>query len=132
MNFNSAWTPIAAPAEKVFDKASDLEKLGEAMPEQIVNWKASSETCSFTIKGMTSLSLRIDEKKAPHFMRLVPEGKSPVEFELLLHVKQTGNETCSAMVEIVADLNPMLALIAKRPLQNLVDTIAASLGNWSY
>ncbi len=132
MNFTSEWTPIAAPAEKVFAKATDLEKLGEAMPEQIVQWKAESDRCSFTIKGMASLSLRVDEKKPYQFMRLVPEGKSPVEFELLLHIKSTGESTTSAMVEIEADLNPMLAMMAKRPLQNLVDTIASGLGHWTY
>lgn len=132
MNFTSEWTPISASADKVFSKATDLEKLGEAMPEQIVNWKAEPDRCSFTIKGMTSLSLRVDEKRAPYFMRLVPDGKSPVEFELLFHLKETGENTSSAMVEIAADLNPMLAMMAKRPLQNLVDTIAARLAGWNY
>lgn len=132
MNFTSEWTPISAPADKVFAKATDLEKLAEVMPEQIVNWKSEADRCSFTIKGMTSLSLRVDEKKAPHFMRLIPDGKSPVEFELLFHLKETGEASSSAMVEIAADLNPMLAMMAKRPLQNLVDTIASKLGSWSY
>lgn len=132
MNFTSEWTSIPAPAEKVFAKATNLEQLGEAMPEQIVNWKADSDRCSFTIKGMTSLNLRVDEKKPLSFMRLVPEGKSPVEFELLLHIKETNDASSSIMVEISADLNPMLAMMAKRPLQNLVDSIAARLGSWSY
>jgi carbon monoxide dehydrogenase subunit G len=132
MNFTSDWTPIAAPAQKVFAKSTDLEQLGNTMPEQIVNWKAETDRCSFTIKGMTSLSLRVDEKRPHTFMRLVPDGKSPVEFELLLHIKSTGESTSSVMVEIEADLNPMLAMMVKRPLQNLVDTIAAGLGRWTY
>ncbi|MBK9291240.1 MAG: SRPBCC family protein [Bacteroidetes bacterium] len=132
MNFTSEWVNVNAPAEKVFAKATDLKNLGEVMPEQIVNWQADDTHCSFTIKGMTSLKLRVDEKNPSRLMRLVPDGKSPVEFELLFYVKPAGDQASSVMVEVEADLNPMLALMARRPLQNLVDTIAAGLGRWNY
>lgn len=127
MNITSEWKYINGKPADVFHFVSDLSNLGSLMPEQVVNWQATSETCSFTIKGMTDLKLKINEKRQPTFMRLIPDGKSPMEFELLFHVREAGNSTSGARIEMNADLNPMLALMAKKPLQNLVNVIVDKL-----
>ena len=28
------------------------------MPEQVIDWKSTEDSCSFTIKGMTDLTMR--------------------------------------------------------------------------
>ncbi len=127
MNLSSEWRNVNGNAAKVFGFVSNLANMGALMPEQVINWKADQDRCSFTIKGMTNLSLKIDEKKPDTFLRLIPDGKSPFEFELLVHVKETSENSSKAMVELNAELNPMLAMMAKRPLQHLVSNIAEKL-----
>lgn len=131
MNLSSEWRQVSAGIEKVFEFVSDLRNVGVLMPEQVVNWQADADHCSFTVKGMTSLRLKVDERKAPKLLRLIPDGKSPFEFELLVHLR-VKNEFCEAMVELQADINPMMAMMAKRPLQNLVNHIADSLSTRSF
>ncbi len=126
MQFQSEWQEVNASDEKVFSFISNLDNLGRLMPEQVVNWQADADRCSFTIQGMTDLQLRVAERLPNTMLRLVPEGKAPFQFKLELELKP-GGASCKGQVRLEADLNPMLAMMAKRPLQNLVNIMAQKL-----
>lgn len=126
MEFTSEWRSIEAQPEKVFTFLSDLQNLGKLMPEQVINWEADADTCSFTIKGMTDLKLRVQERKAFTLISLIPEGKSPFTFTLDSEIRE-NNTHSEVKIKLNADLNPMLAMMAKRPLQNLVNIMADKL-----
>lgn len=131
MQFSSDSKHIGQPAEVVFNFLSDLTRLGELMPDQVVNWQASPDKCSFTIQGMTDISLQIDQKLPNSLISLVPYGKSPFAFSLQAHVKDLGDSS-DIHITLDADLNPMLAMMAKRPLQNLVQVMADKLTNIAF
>ncbi len=122
---------VSASQNKVFQFLSDFNNYEKLMPEQIVNWQSEKETCSFTIKGMADLKLKFARKEASHLLELVPEGKTPVKFSLLVNLEpDTLNEQKTMVnVHVDADLNPMLAMIAKRPFENLANTISEELHN---
>ena len=69
---------------KKFTVFSNLDNLEKLMPEQVVNWKSTQDTCSFTIKGMTELSMKIAEKIPYSKIIIVPDGKSTFDFSLIL------------------------------------------------
>jgi carbon monoxide dehydrogenase subunit G len=131
MDFESKWQNINASATQVFSFLNDLRNLEKLMPEQIIDYKAEAQKCSFTIKGMTSLSLKVDQAIEPKLIRLVPDGKSPFEFELMAHLRESEGTT-QAKIQLQAELNPMLAMMAKRPLQNLVEIMADKLSAQSF
>ncbi len=120
---------ISASQNKVFQFLSDFNNYEKLMPEQIVNWQSDTETCSFTIKGMADIKLKFARKEASKLLELVPEGKTPVKFSLLVNLEpDTLNEQKTVVnVHVDADLNPMLAMIAKRPFENLANTISEEL-----
>jgi carbon monoxide dehydrogenase subunit G len=131
MDFESKWQNTDAPVAKVYDFLNDLRNLEKLMPEQIIDYKAEAQKCSFTIKGMTSLSLKVEQSLPGKLIRLVPEGKSPFEFELLAHLKEDDTKTL-VKIQLQASLNPMMAMMAKRPLQNLVEIMADKLAVQSF
>ncbi len=120
---------ISANQNKVFQFLSDFNNYEKLMPEQIVNWQSDIESCSFTIKGMADLKLKFARKEAPKLLELVPEGKTPVKFSLLVNLEpDTLNEQKTVVnVHVDADLNPMLAMIARGPFENLANTISEEL-----
>jgi carbon monoxide dehydrogenase subunit G len=127
MEFSSEWKTIAAPAETVFNFVSDLNNLGKLMPEQVINWESTADTCSFTIKGMANIPMRVVSRIPARYIGLEPEGKAPFDFKIDIDFKDKG-EQCETQVKLDAALNPMLAMMAKRPLQNLVNIIVQKLG----
>lgn len=122
-------TKIGADKKEVFDFLSDFNHFEKLMPEQIVNWKSDQDACSFTIKGMTSLALKYKDKTPHSLINIEPDGKSPISFNLRIELVEDAlnEEQTVAKVLIDADLNPMMAMIAKRPLENLVNVIGERL-----
>ncbi len=129
MKIDGKQVNIKATQKKVFDFLSDFNNYQKLMPEQIVNWHSDVETCSFTIKGMTDLGLKFSRKEAPLLLELVPDGKTPFKFSLLIKLEPDAlnEQNTTARVDVDADLNPMLAMIAKRPLENIANSITDQL-----
>ncbi|MBN2614421.1 MAG: hypothetical protein JXR71_01895 [Bacteroidales bacterium] len=129
MNIEGKRTTIQASPQKLFDFLSDFNHYEQLMPEQIVNWKSEKDTCSFTVKGMADLSLKFGKKQAPELLELVPDGKSPVQFTLTVKLEPDTLNEQNAVVQanVDADLNPMLAMFARKPLENLANTITEEL-----
>lgn len=129
MKFTGNPQTIKADQQEVFTFLSDFNNFEQLMPEQVVDWKSDNESCTFTIKGMTTISLKYSKKEANHTIEVVPDGKAPIKFNLLVRLFESENEThkTTGIVEIDADLNPMMAMIARKPFENLVNVMANKL-----
>ena len=101
------------------------------MPEQIVNWQSDKESCSFTIKGMADLTLKYNSKEPFHRVEVIPVGKPPIDFTLNIRLEpgEQDEGKTTGIMEIDTNLNPMMAMVAKRPLENLVDAMSKKLND---
>ncbi len=129
MNIKGKKASVAAGQKKVYDFLSDFNNYEKLMPEQVINWKSDKDTCSFTIKGMADLGMKFGEKNSPSYLTLVPNGKAPVNFTLKVQLSADplNEQQTEVKVDVDADLNPMLAMFAKKPLENLANTITGEL-----
>ena len=118
---------VNASQEELFEFLSDFNNYEQLMPDQIVNWRSDTDGCSFTISGMLSLALKFKEKTPHDKIDIIPDGKSPIHFTLKINLEEENQDRTTAKVEVDADLNPMMAMMAKRPLENLVQMISEKL-----
>ncbi len=120
---------IQATQKRVFEFLSDFNNLEQLMPEQITNWQSDTEQGSFSIQGMADITLKYSKKEPHSLIEILPEGKTPIQFSLylLLNPGELNEQHTTAVVEVDAQLNPMMAMMAKRPLENLVNVIAEQL-----
>ena len=56
-DFISDKVKINRPATEIFKFLSDFNNFEKLLPEQVINWQTSGNTCSFTIKGMADIAL---------------------------------------------------------------------------
>lgn len=112
--------------DKVYDFLTNFNNFEPLMPEQITNWKSDNDSCSFTIQGMADINLEFGEKTPNSLVKLVPVGKVPFKFSLILKLSDSDNKTV-VNVDVDAALNPMMAMMAKRPLENLVNVMAGNI-----
>ena len=117
--------------EELFNFLSDFNNFGHLMPEQISDWKSTRDECSFTIKGMASLGMHIKER-TPHSSIVIEDsGKSPFRFLLRCSIVPAESDSTAnkSMVQLVfdADLNPMLQMMASRPLTNFLNLLVNKL-----
>ncbi|RLD87575.1 MAG: hypothetical protein DRJ09_10010 [Bacteroidetes bacterium] len=110
----------------VFNFLADFNNFENLMPDQVSEWQSDSDSCSFTVKGMGKVGMKYAKKESPTYLEMVPYGKSPISFALKITLAEEGTVT-RATGEVDADLNPMLAMMAKRPLENLINEITSKL-----
>ena len=118
---------INSSQEKIYHFLSNFNNFGKLMPEQIINWQSTETTCSFTIKGMTDLSMQIKEKMPFHTILISSFGKTPFEFELKCSFEALDANKTESQLIFFADLNPMLSMMASKPLQNFVNMLNVRL-----
>ncbi len=110
----------------VYNFLTDFNNFENLMPDQITNWKSDKDSCSFTIQGMADINLVFSEKIPNKLITLIPQGKVPFSFSLILKLSESDNNTV-VKVDVDAQLNPMMAMMAKRPLENLVNVMASNI-----
>lgn len=109
-----------------FSFLSDLNNIGTLMPEQVEDWECDGQSCSFKIKGMASLGMKYEEKVADSKIVLSEEGKSPFPFRLICDIAEDDSSSGSTLqLTLEAELNPMMEMLAKKPLKNFLDLLAA-------
>ena len=124
MLIQSQYVDNSKSEQDFFELVSDMRNIPALLPEQAINVKADEDNLSFTVQGMGSIALRVSQRITYSLVQLVPVGKVPFPFVLSIKIAGLGNN-CRVMFEIDADMNPLMAMMAKRPLQNLVDMMAA-------
>ena len=123
MIFKSDWAKNPRSEKELFEYIGDMNNMPPILPEQVVNITADTDNLAFTIQGMGSIALRVFNRKPNESIQLSPVGKTPFQFVLNIYIKksESGSECC---FEIDAQLNPLMQMMASRPLQNLVNIMA--------
>lgn len=76
---------------------------------------------------MAKLELRYDVKQPNSHIKMVSEGKSSFTFDLQCYIADTSDQTCEVQLELNAKLNPMIKMVASRPLANFINILAVKL-----
>lgn len=141
--YKSEKVGIAYPAEKVYDRLSNLEGLKEmlanvpadqvpadqmAMLEQV---KVTADTISFPGGPVGDITLRVAERVRPTLVRLEGVG-TPVPMNLSLEVLPLTPETCEASVAIDVQIPAMLKPMVNGPLQKMADQFGQMLRQMPY
>lgn len=110
---------IKKSADYLFNFLNDINNFEHLMPDQINNWKADKDSCSFEINNMATIELRITEREQGRKIIMKSESKSPFPILLKSNLEPLNEELTNFNFEIEAEANPMISMMVKKPLQNL-------------
>ena len=129
MKINSDKLHFGSNKEKVYSFLSNFDNFEKLMPEQVTNWSSNSESCTFTVQGMATITLKFSKKEPYSLLEVVPEGKSPISFSMQFQLEDDSadSQRSSGSFFIDANMNPMVAMVAKRPLENLVKVMSEKM-----
>lgn len=104
----------------------DSSNLIHLLPqEQISDFRATKEECSFKVQGGITISLIQDgEETGKIFMK--SGEKSPFPFRLTLHTTSLGSET-EGYIEFNGEVNVFLKMMVEKPLTALFNIMSAKL-----
>lgn len=127
VKFESHIVEVKNSNQKVFTFLSNMNNFEKLMPEQVINWNSTETNCSFTIKGMTDLSLSISEKIPYSKIVIIPGEKAPFMFNLICLINENSTNNSTVQIVFQAELSTMMEMLAKNPLQNFVNALASKL-----
>ena len=114
----------------LFEKLCNVENFNKIMPQNISKFEIIDEyTFVFSLKGMPSIKLKIDEKENPNRIKL-SSVDSKIVFSLTAHILENDNNTSLFYLEFLGDLNPMMVMMVKTPLQTFIDELSSNINSF--
>ena len=124
MKLNSTVNNINLSDNQLFEKLIIIENFQKIMPENISKFEiVDNETLIFSLKGMPAIKLIIGEKNSPSSI-VLNSSESKIIFSLTAKIKKIDNNNCSFELEFNGDLNPMIQMMVKSPLQSFINDLS--------
>ncbi len=126
LSINTEFKTINAPQATVFSFLSDINNLQNLMPDRVEGWSSDTESCSFTIKGMAVIEMKVRERQPDSKIIMESFGKSPFPFTLEANIRNLGDQTEVAMA-FNGEMNAFMKMMAEGPLSNFFNMLVEKL-----
>ena len=114
--------------KELYDFLIDFKNFKAILPEdKVENFEYTADQCSFNIKGITALTIKVISKTPYTSVKFQTEGLA--KFNFILEAKFVGapQSTGQCSIELFGDMNPFIKAMAEKPLTALVNTMAVKL-----
>lgn len=127
MTLNSITNELKLSDQNLFYKLTDINNYEKIMPENISKFEIiDSNTLIFSLKGMPEIKLVFGEKISPSLITL-NSSESKINFSLTAHINKIDESNCSFFLEFNGDLNPMIQMMVKTPLQSFINDLSNNI-----
>ncbi|MBA3665178.1 MAG: hypothetical protein H0W61_13345 [Bacteroidetes bacterium] len=114
--------------KQIFDFIGDFKNFDSILPhDKIENFQYQDNECSFNIKGITPMKIKMAEKKPYEFILFTSDGLAKFNFNLKVYFIGEAEQPGACKVELEGDLNPFIKVMADKPLTNLVNAMSKKL-----
>ena len=119
---------INSSSEKVYNFISNFNNFKNLVPpDKVKNWQSTEDHCHFTVDMIGETGLRIIEKEPYTLVKITGEEGGKFDFFFWIQLKEEATNDTRIKLTIKADLNPMVKMMASKPLQKFVDTLIDQL-----
>ena len=118
---------ISQSVEQLFKFLTNFRNFESLMPDRVNEWEATEDSCRFSISNIVSLGMRIKEKDAFSFIKMVDDGDVPFKFDFLIYLSAKSAKESQVKLVFDADLNMMMKAVAVRPLKDFLEKLLDKL-----
>jgi carbon monoxide dehydrogenase subunit G len=119
--------------EKAFEFLTDFNNFKGLIPQdKVKDFKSDTESCSFSVPGIGRAGLKIVEKERPKLVKIQSDEQTTFDFSLWIQLKQVTENDARVKITVEPQLNPMVEMMAKKPLKQFVDTLVNHLEQVSF
>lgn len=116
--------------KQLFEFLTDFKNFDSILPhDKIEDFKHSENECSFTIKGITPLTIKLAEKTPYEFIMFTSDGLAKFNFTLKVFLLGEHEQKGECRIDLIGDLNPFIKIMAEKPLTNLVNQMSLKLSD---
>lgn len=118
---------IAQSTEKLFNFLTNFNNFEAIMPDKVKDWTSTEDSCYFSISGIANLGMRIVEKEASSYIKMVDDGDVPFKFDFLVYLEKKSETETEVKLVFDADLNMMMKAVATKPLKDFLEKLLDKL-----
>ena len=113
----------------LFEKLCVVENYKKIMPENVSKFEIiDSNSFIFSITGMPAIKLKFGKKIS--YTKIILESlDSKINFTLTAFINTIDSKKTSFHLEFDGDLNPMIQMMVKTPLQSFINDLSANTSN---
>lgn len=127
MKFESRKVSFGKNQTELFDYLSQMENYEELMPEGAdFSLHHKGEGFSFQLKGMPKVGLKLKEKKSPEYI-IFESPSDNFNYEMTIFTQPIESNSSQAYIDFKGKFNPMIEMMAKKPLTNFLETLTDNL-----
>ena len=131
LKFESRVGKIAERNEPVYLFLNDMRNFKQFLPEgKVENWSAEKDSCSFEISPVGKAKLRIIESEPYTQVKYQGDGLNNTNFFLWIQLKEVSESDTMVKITIKAELNPMLKMMATKPLNDFLEKLVSGMENF--
>lgn len=129
MNISSPKITLTENAAACYAYLSDPANYKELMPESTQKFDLNEMGgFLFQLKGMPVIPLKLDEKTPTE--KVVWGSANPnFKFTLTVSITELAADQSEVQLLFNGDFNPMISMMAKRPLEKFIQTLSENLNN---
>lgn len=126
MNLQSEKSQVNKSAQELFEFLTNTANFKALLPNDLTGFEVSEDSFKFSMSGMPAIRMIYTEKIPNTKVQLKAAGDAFPVF-LTCSIKELSERTCEAQLFFDGDINMMMAMMIKKPLQNLLDTLAEKM-----
>jgi carbon monoxide dehydrogenase subunit G len=128
LNFESRTGKLSCTPAEVFNFITDIRNFQQFIPPgNINNWKASSESCSFQVPPIGTARVNLTEKNPYSFVAYSGDALQKDDFKLFVHIAEDGRKLAEIRLNLTAELNPILKMMASGPIENFLEKLVSEM-----
>lgn len=114
--------------KSLFSFLIDFRNFKSILPEdKVENFEFTTEQCSFSIKGVTPMTISLKEKHNYDYIIFVSDGLAKFNFSLKVNFIGEPEQKGQCEIDLIGDLNPFIKTMVEKQLTALVNTMSSRL-----
>jgi carbon monoxide dehydrogenase subunit G len=127
-HFESRSGIVECSAAEVYTFVTDIRNFEQFIPGgTISNWKADRDSCSFSVSMLGTVSFRLGQKEMYSKVTFEGDALKKNDFTLALNITDAGKNPAGVKIFLDADLNPMLKMMAVKPIAQFLELLIDSM-----
>lgn len=127
MNLESQKNNVQKSQKELFQFLTDVANFKNILPDSLEEFESNEDSFKFTLKGMPAVRLKFEEKQEFDMIKLKATSDSFPIF-LTCKIEPVSDTESNAQLFFDGDINAMMAMMLKKPLQNLLDSLVEKMG----
>lgn len=126
MNLESPKSTVQKSQKELFEFLTDANNFEKLLPDSLEEFQANEDSFKFSLKGMPAIRLAFTEKSEYDLIKLKATSDSLPVF-LICKIEKMDENKAKAKLFLEGDINPMMAMMIKKPLQNLLNNLSEKM-----